>query len=233
MRQLKLTSQIYKSDMAEIIQEEKAGGKKKAKKHAPHIDMTPMVDLMCLLITFFMLTTAFSKAKIMEINLPEKLKDKNIEPPKISASRTLNIILGPNDKIYWYPGTVKPEEYSSLPPLQEVDFGANGIRPLLLERNRALFKKIDDFKNQVLTGKIKLAADSVQREISKLKTDDDTGPIVLIKAYKKATYGNFVDILDEMNICGIARYTFVDIAFYENTMVEHAAGIASTAVPVK
>ncbi len=61
--------------MAEIIQEEKAGGKKKAKKHAPHIDMTPMVDLMCLLITFFMLTTAFSKAKIMEINLPEKIKD--------------------------------------------------------------------------------------------------------------------------------------------------------------
>ena len=85
MKQLKLTSQIYKSDMAEIIQEEKAGGKKKAKKHAPHIDMTPMVDLMCLLITFFMLTTAFSKAKIMEINLPEKLKDKNIEPPKISS----------------------------------------------------------------------------------------------------------------------------------------------------
>ena len=61
--------------MAEIIQEEKAGGKKKAKKHAPHIDMTPMVDLMCLLITFFMLTTAFSKAKVMEINLPEKIKD--------------------------------------------------------------------------------------------------------------------------------------------------------------
>jgi biopolymer transport protein ExbD len=233
LRQPKLTSQIYKSDMAEIIQEEKAGGKKKAKKHAPHIDMTPMVDLMCLLITFFMLTTAFSKAKIMEINLPEKLKDKNIEPPKISASRTLNIILGPDNKIYWYPGTVKPEDYASLPPLAEVSFGADGIRTLLLERNRALFKKIDDFKNQVLTGKIKLAADSVQREISKLKTDDDTGPIVLIKAYKKANYGNFVDILDEMNICGIARYTFVDIAFYENTMVEHAAGIASTAAPVK
>jgi len=215
--------------MAEIIQEEKAGGKKKAKKHAPHIDMTPMVDLMCLLITFFMLTTAFSKAKIMEINLPEKLKDKNIEPPKISASRTLNIILGPDNKIYWYPGTVKPEDYSNLPPMQETDFSANGIRPLLLERNRSLFKKIDDFKNQVVSGKIVMVPDSVQKSISKLKTDDDTGPIVLIKAYKKATYGNFVDILDEMNICGIARYTFVDIAFYENTMVEHAAGIASTA----
>jgi biopolymer transport protein ExbD len=215
--------------MAEIIQEEKAGGKKKAKKHAPHIDMTPMVDLMCLLITFFMLTTAFSKAKIMEINLPEKLKDKTVEPPKISASRTLNIILGPDNKIYWYPGTVKPEDYNNLPPLQETDLSANGIRPLLLERNRSLFKKIDDFKNQVLSGKIVMPPDSVQKSISKLKSDDDTGPIVLIKAYKKATYGNFVDILDEMNICGIARYTFVDIAFYENTMVEHAAGIASTA----
>ncbi len=50
--------------MAEIIEEEKGkGGKKRAKKHPPHIDMTPMVDLMCLLIVFFMLTTAFNKAK--------------------------------------------------------------------------------------------------------------------------------------------------------------------------
>jgi biopolymer transport protein ExbD len=217
--------------MAEIIQEEKGGGKRKAKKHAPHIDMTPMVDLMCLLITFFMLTTAFAKAKIMEINLPEKLK-QNVEAPKISASRTLNIILGPNNKIYWYPGVVKPEDYNNLPPMKEVDFSANGIRPLLLERNRALFKKIDDFKAQVTAGKLVMSQDSSLKAISKLKKDDDTGPIVLIKAYKKATYGNFVDILDEMNICGIARYTFVDIAFYENTMVERAAGIASTAPAV-
>jgi len=223
--------------MAEIIQEEKAGGKKKAKKHAPHIDMTPMVDLMCLLITFFMLTTAFSKAKVMEINLPEKIKDPNVQPPKISASRTLNIILGPNNKIYWYPGVVKPEDYNNLPPMFETDFSANGIRPLLLDRNLTLAKKIEDYKNKVLTGKIKIPQDSVAKAISKLKSDDDTGPIVLIKAYKKATYGNFVDILDEMNICGIARYTFVDIAFYENTMVERAAGIATTttttATPVK
>jgi len=214
--------------MAEIIQEEKAGGKKKAKKHAPHIDMTPMVDLMCLLITFFMLTTAFSKAKVMNINLPEKIKDKNFTPPKIVASRTLNIILGPNNKIYYYPGTIKPEDYNSLPPLNETDFSANGIRPLLLERNRTLFKKIDDFKTEAAKAKVIISPDSLQKSISKLKTDDDTGPIVLIKAYKKATYGNFVDILDEMNICGIARYTFVPIAWYDEKMVETAAGIAST-----
>jgi biopolymer transport protein ExbD len=221
--------------MAEIIQEEKAGGKKRAKKHAPHIDMTPMVDLMCLLITFFMLTSALSKAKIMEINLPEKLH-KDVEPPKIVASRTLNIVLGPDNKLFYYPGTVKPEDYNNLPPLQLTDYSANGIRKLLLDRNRTLARKIQEFKDDVTKGKIVISQDSVLKSISKLKTDDDTGPIVLIKAYKKANYGNFVNILDEMNICGVARYTFVDIAFYENTMVEHAAGIASTApaaTPVK
>jgi biopolymer transport protein ExbD len=216
--------------MAEIIQEEKAGGKKKAKKHAPHIDMTPMVDLMCLLITFFMLTTAFNKPKIMEINLPEKIKDPTKqEAPRISASRTLNIILGPDNKIYWYPGAVKPEEYNNLPPVSEVDFSPTGIRQLLLERNRTLAKKIADYNNMVLTGKLAITADSALKGVSQLKIDDDTGPIVLIKAYKKANYGNFVDILDEMNICGIGRYSFIDIAWFEEKMVETAAGIAPQA----
>jgi biopolymer transport protein ExbD len=214
--------------MAEIIQEEKSGGKRKAKKHAPHIDMTPMVDLMCLLITFFMLTTAFAKAKVMEIVLPEDQKD-NAEAPRISASRTLNIVLGPDNKIYTYPGTVKAEDYNNLPPLQETDYSADGIRTMLLERNATLAKNIEDFKNQVLTGKLVISQDSLANSIKQLKKVDDTGPIVLIKAYKKATYGNMVDILDEMNICGIAIYMLVDITWFEEKMVETAAGITPTA----
>ena len=217
--------------MAEIIQEEKGkGGKKRAKKHAPHMDMTPMVDMMCLLITFFMLTTAFNKAKIMEIILPEKIKDPTKqEAPKISASRTLNILLGPDNKIFWYPGTVKPEDFNNLPPVFVTDFSATGIRQLLLERNRTLARKIADFNQQVISGKIVISQDSVRGAISQLKKVDDTGPIVLIKAYKEANYGNFVDILDEMNICGIAVFMFVDITWYEDKMVESAAGIAPTA----
>jgi biopolymer transport protein ExbD len=214
--------------MAEIIQEEKGkDGKKKAKKHPPHIDMTPMVDLMCLLIVFFMLTTAFSKAKIMEIVLPEKLKDPTKqEAPKISASRTQNIILGPDNKVYYYPGTVKPEDFNNLPPLRVTDFSDNGIRQILLGWNKTLARKIEDFNQQVIRGEINISQDSVQGAIRKLKNDDDTGPIVLVKAYKEAKYGNFVDILDEMNICGVAHYMFVDIAWYEEKMVE--AAVAST-----
>ena len=165
------------------------------------MDMTPMVDLMMLLITFFMLTTSMAKAKVMDITLPDKITDPNQEAPKISASRTLNIILGPENKIFWYPGGVKPEEYNNLPPLMETDFSPKGVRQLLLERNRALFRKIADFKQQVITGKIDISQDSLAGAIRSLKNVDDTGPIVLIKAYKAANYGNFVDILDEINIC--------------------------------
>jgi hypothetical protein len=174
-----------------------------------------------------MLTTAFSKPKIMEIILPEPQKE-NAPAPRISASRTLNIVLGPDNKIYTYPGTVKPEDYNNLPPLTETDFSATGIRQMLLERNRTLAKKIADFNDQVLTGKIVLSQDSVRGSIAKLKKDDDTGPIVLIKAYKGANYGNVVDILDEMNICGIALYMLVDITWYEVKMVETAAGITAS-----
>ncbi|HOO99664.1 MAG TPA: biopolymer transporter ExbD [Bacteroidales bacterium] len=217
--------------MAEIIVEEKGeGGKKKAKKHPPHIDMTPMVDLMCLLIVFFMLTTAFSKAKIMEIILPEKVKDPTQqEAPKIVASRTLNILLGPDDRLFWYPGAVKEEDFNNLPPLMETDFSADGIRKLLLERNRTLARTITEFRDEVISGRINISQDSLQSSISQLKKDDDTGPIVLIKAYKEADYGNFVDILDEMNICGIARYTFMKIAWYEEKMVETAIGTPALA----
>jgi len=213
--------------MAEIIQEEKQkGGKKRPKKHSTHIDMTPMVDLMCLLITFFMLTTAFSKPKVMEIVLPEKIrKNEKVEPPKIADSRTLNIILGPNDKVYWYPGKPDP---NNLVPLQETDFSATGIRQVLLDRNRALFLKIEQFEKDVISGKIEIKQDSLQSAIRQLKKDDDTGPIVLIKFYKKAKYKNLVDIIDEMSIVGIARYIITDINWIEDNMVERALGIPLT-----
>src|SRR5450759_2649108 len=101
--------------MAEIIQEEKGkkGGKRRPKKQSTRIDMTPMVDLMCLLITFFMLTTAFSKPKIMVITIPEKKTDQKAPDVKIPAWRTLNIILTDKDVVYYYIGNADPKK----PPL--------------------------------------------------------------------------------------------------------------------
>ncbi len=215
--------------MAEIQQQEQTkGGKKKPKKGDAHVDMTPMVDLMSLLITFFMLTAAFSKPKVMEIVLPEKIRDNEIvEPPKIAESRTLNIILGPEDKVYWYPGKADP----AVTVLQETDFSPTGVRQVLLDRNRALFRKIDQFEKDVIAGVIDIRQDSLRSAISQLKKDDDTGPIVLIKAYKTSKYRNFVDIIDEMSIVGIARYTFTDISWIEENLVNAAIGIAPVTAP--
>lgn len=208
--------------MAQIIENSsgKGDGKRKAKKHSTAIDMTPMVDLMCLLITFFMLTTAFSKPKVMEIVLPEKEPDttKAIAPP-VDKSRAVTVILGENDVVYYYEGMAKPD---SLPSLIKTDFSKDGIRKFLLKRNKPLFDQILEFKEKVKKGELVLPKDSVNSELKKLRNADKVGPIVLIKATDKIKYKNFVDIIDEMAITNIARYAVVDLNPLELKMLEAA-----------
>ena len=205
--------------MAEIVQEEghKGKGKKKAKKHGTHIDMTPMVDLACLLLTFFMLTTAFNKPKVMEIILPEKPKE-NEKPPELDKSRALNILLIDHDKILWYDGLADPNK--TLPVLTETDFSKEGIRRVLLQRNKALFDKVDRMNKEVTDGKLKIPRDSLESRTKRMYKQDKSGPIVLIKAADGVKYRNIVDIIDEMVIANVARYTLVDINPVEKTMVK-------------
>jgi biopolymer transport protein ExbD len=209
--------------MAEIIQEEsgKKGGKRRAKKSAPHIDMTPMVDLMCLLITFFMLTTAFSKPKVMEITMPEKNDtDKPADAPKISADRTLNILITGNDKIYYYNGLAEPGK--PLPALVATNYSKDGIRKVLLGLNKDLFTKIYDLRQKRLKGEIKMADSTFNEQIKGFKRADKLGPIVLIKTDDKAKYKNVVDIIDEMAIATVAQYVVVDISPIETGMIKNA-----------
>jgi len=206
--------------MAEIVQEEghKGKGKKKAKKHGTHIDMTPMVDLACLLLTFFMLTTAFNKPKVMAIILPEKPKE-NEKPPELDKSRALNILLVDHDKILWYNGLADPNKI--LPTLSETDFTKEGVRKLLLQRNKELYGKISKLNKDVVEGKIKIPRDTLEARIKRMQKDDRFGPIVLIKAADSVKYRNLVDIMDEMVIANVARYTLVDINQVEKMMVKN------------
>lgn len=210
--------------MAEIIQQDsgrKKGGKRRPKKHSTNIDMTPMVDLMCLLITFFMLTTAFSKPKVMEIVLPEKNKnpEDTKNAPQIPKERTLNILMTGNDKVYWYIGIASEKE---VPKLNKTDYSDNGVRKILLDKNIALYKQIDEFNTKILKGELQIVKDSITAEIKKLKTADKVGPIVLIKADENATYRNVVDIIDEMAITNIARYSIVDPTPFELELLKTA-----------
>jgi biopolymer transport protein ExbD len=207
--------------MAEIIANEGGGkkkGKRRAKKHSTNIDMTPMVDLMCLLLTFFILTAAFSKPKVMEIVLPDPPKKNDPAPPKIPGWRTVNIVLDENDKIYYYVGIADPT-HPPIPILYETNYSKDGVRKILLNRNKSLFKKMEDLNVQVAKGKLNISRDSLTKRLRDLKSKDDVGPIVLIKATDKAKYKNVVNIIDEMAITNIARYAIVDINSFEKRLL--------------
>ena len=103
------------------------------KKGAPHIDMTPMVDLGFLLITFFMLATTFSKPKTMEIIKPARPDKDMKDQPKVNVKRVLSILLGENDKVYFYQA---PEGVGAALKVDSADFGAAGIRSTIRQRQK-------------------------------------------------------------------------------------------------
>ena len=115
--------------MAEISASDQAlkGKKARSKKMSVKIDMTPMVDLGFLLITFFMLTTSLLKPVTMQLNIPEPTDTHYI----VRCSESLNVVLDDDNKIRYYQGT------KCNPKVQTTDFSANGIRSVLFDyKNR-------------------------------------------------------------------------------------------------
>lgn len=115
----------------------KKGGKKGRKKMSTRIDLTPMVDLGFLLVTFFMLASTFSKPQTMEINMPVKPppgQQEQADPNKVKASKALTILIGAENKVYWYQGV--PDVNST--DLNVTNFSADGIRKVLQEKNKTI-----------------------------------------------------------------------------------------------
>jgi hypothetical protein len=109
------------------------GGKVRSKKQNSKVDLTAMVDLAFLLITFFMLTTSLSKPQSMPLGLPAKDDEKvKIPPVKTDQRRTVTIILGGNDQIKWYHGLLEAPEPDGKPTT--TDYSSNGIRKEILKR---------------------------------------------------------------------------------------------------
>ena len=114
--------------MAEISQGSgKKDGKVRSKKTSTRIDMTPMVDLAFLLLTFFVMTTTLNKPQTMEITMPEKPKTED-KQPLVNEKRVLTLVLGGEDKVYWYLGITDPKVELS-------NFSNDGIRNVLLQQN--------------------------------------------------------------------------------------------------
>lgn len=106
----------------------KKGGKVRSKKQSTRVDLTAMVDLAFLLVTFFMLTTTLNKPKAMDLAMPDKDEENTQEP--IAASRTMTVLLGSNNKLEWFIG-----EPGKTPPSVE-SYGKDGIRKILIEQSQ-------------------------------------------------------------------------------------------------
>ncbi len=166
------------------------GKKVRSKKQDAGVDLTAMVDLAFLLITFFMLTTSLSKPQSMNLAMPDKNKDQIDEPVlDVADDRTMTVLLGEKNKMVWYYGLPKtPIEGPTV-----VGYGKNGIRKELLAKTKSVVAKYGDPKK---------------------------GLIVLVKASKKSTYRNLVDILDEIAITKVPTYAIVDITPEDKAMLE-------------
>ena len=119
--------------MAEISQDGggKKGGKKRSKKASTKIDMTPMVDLGFLLITFFMLTTTLAKPVVMELNMPDKTETEEKSPVKMSETLT---VIPDAEKVYYYQGL--PNDATTQ--LFKTDYSNKGIRTILFDMKQRI-----------------------------------------------------------------------------------------------
>lgn len=183
----------------------KGPGVKKGKKLSTRIDLTPMVDLGFLLITFFMYTTTMSKPKTMEINMP--YKDENMQKDdqnKVKESTAMTILLSKDHRVYYYEGI--GSDATKPPELKVTGFKADkGIRDAIIAKK----KMVEDMKRS-----------------GALSPKDQA--TILIKPDDNSTYEDLVNILDEMSINDVKVYAVVDITPVDKefiAMTEAANGI--------
>jgi biopolymer transport protein ExbD len=185
---------------AESGASKKKGGKVRSKKMSTRVDLTPMVDLGFLLITFFMLTTTLAKPQIMALVMPDKdIKKEEAEPVK--ESKVLTLLLAANDKVYFYEGITDAK-------LDSTDFSAEGLRKTILN-------KMD-----------KVKAQWGQEDYTDHKTNEPRkGSFinVIIKPTKASRYKNLVDALDEMAICKVRYYVILDVSKLEEEFMKNPA----------
>ena len=206
--------------MAEINTGGGEGGKGKPKKLNLRVDFTPMVDMNMLLLTFFMFCTSLSKPQVMELVLPIKdsktLTDE--EKNKVKDTKAITLILGGENKVYYYFGKIDKEKFADYNSLQVTDYSPEGLRGILLSRNEDVVSQITDLKKKKLNKEITEA--EFKEASSKIKDDPD-GQVVIIKPTDTSTYRNLVDALDEMQITSIGKYALVEMTDGDNYLLNN------------
>lgn len=180
-------------------------GKKRSKKMSTRVDLTPMVDLAFLLISFFMLTTTLNKPQAMELNMPKKVNEPE-EQTDVADCQVMNILLDTLDQVWYYEGL-------SVAGLQKTTFaGDGGIRKEILKKQKELTK-----------------SGTCVYPAGNKRAGQPRDFIVLIKMMKGARYNNMVGILDEMDITGTKIYAIQEPDPIEVEAVENGGSVKSFA----
>ena len=196
-------------------------GKKRAKKQSTRIDMTPMVDLAFLLLTFFVLTATFSKPKSMELTFPAP------PPPDQKVDQVKNgitFLLSKDDRIFYYEGEFKAVDdpvKGAKTTLAELNFSQGSLHRYLLEKNKKMQDQIKELDAKHKANQ--LADTTFKRLVKKVKADKESFTY-LIKTDDKATYKNVIDVIDELNINVVGKYVMVDILKPELDLVNEKVG---------
>ncbi len=190
----------------------------KQKKINVRVDFTPMVDMMMLLITFFMLCTSLAKPQTMELSMPsndQKLDDQDKTVTK--ASYTITVYVAGNDKIYYVAGLPKYDDPSCL---KETTWGKDGIRKVFMthvtEDNTQPVLQVMKAKAELDAKKEDMPDSVYNKELSNIKKGEIHGQkiqtmTIIIKATDKSLYKNVIDALDEMQLCSIGKYVIDQI----------------------
>jgi biopolymer transport protein ExbD len=190
--------------MAEIAESGGGGhdkGKKRAKKSSTRVDMTPMVDLAFLLLTFFVLTSTFSKPKVMSLAYPAKM-DKPVDPNAPKLNNGITFLLS-KDKIFYYTGEFYPADRlgkDGPTKLTETNFSASGLRKVLADLNSYVLLRKEGMVKKV---KAKQMADTTYTRVLEELKGKSEALKVLVKTDDKALCKNFIDLIDEVKIAEI------------------------------
>ena len=191
----------------------------KQKKMDTRVNFTPMVDMMMLLITFFMLCTTLSKPQAMQLTMPSNDDQLQKEDKSVTkASYTITVYLAGEDKIYYVAGL---PEYENPECIKETSWGSKGIRDVLIHHTtedgtnpvaQVMQAKVELDKKKLAAGD-KMSDEEYQKQLSAIKSGDIYGNgqkiqtmTVIIKPMDTANYNNMVQALDEMQICSIGKY---------------------------
>ena len=194
--------------MAEIIDgggSESKGGKKRPKKGHVHLDMTPMVDLAFLLLTFFILATSLNKPKALEIIYPKEVEDIE-EKTKLADELATTLLIGEDDEdLFYYLGKYRPDTTELI----QTNFSKDGFRKVLLERNEKINEQVKVLKGKLATKEI---SDSLYKATYGKIVNDSLAPFVIVKTIDESKWRNVVNAIDELNITNVKKRALVDMA---------------------